>query len=86
MEEVVVVDDRVVFRFNPGTRTPGPFEVAFSYREAGTGTERTWQGRQVALNTRLSFRSSGALWGVATLRLDDALAFSGRLTFADVPF
>jgi hypothetical protein len=85
VEEVVVVDNRVIFRFNPNTRTPGPFEVAFSYRESGTGPARTWQGIQTTLNRHLSLRISGALRGTATLHLDDALAFAGPLTLEEIP-
>lgn len=86
VEEVVVVDDRVIFRFNPNTRTPGPFEVAFSYLESGDGPELTWQGIQSTLNTQLSFRVPDALWGITALHLDDALAFAGRLVFEEKPF
>jgi hypothetical protein len=46
VEEVVTVDDKVIFRFNPNTQTPGPFQVLFSYREASEGPERIWQGEQ----------------------------------------
>ena len=86
VEEVVVVDDRVLFRFNPNTQTPGPFRVLFSYREAGEQSGRRWEGEQAALNNQLRFRVPDAVWGTATLRLDDALAFAGPLTFEDIPF
>jgi hypothetical protein len=86
VEETIVVDDQVLFRFNPNTRTPGPFDVTFSYCEAGTEPVRTWQGTRPTLNKQLSFRVSGALEGIATLHLDDALAFTGRLLFEEIPF
>ena len=86
VEEVITVDGEVVFRFNPNTRTPGPFQVSFSYREADKGPERTWKGEQVALNNRLRIRVPGAVWGTVTLYLDDALAFAGPLTFEEIPF
>jgi len=50
----------VAFHFNPNTRTPGPFQVAFSYREAGQGSERTWKGEQTALNNLLRIQVPGA--------------------------
>jgi hypothetical protein len=86
VEETVVVDNRVIFRFNPSTQTPGPFKVTFSYREADVEPGRTWEGVRSTLSTQLSFRVSDARWGIATLCLDDALAFTGRLVFEEIPF
>ena len=86
VEEVVTVDDKAIFRFNPNTRTPGPFQVSFSYREASEGSERTWEGEQAALIDHLRIRVPGAVWGTVTLHLDDALAFAGPLTFEEIPF
>jgi hypothetical protein len=86
VEEVVIVDDEVIFRFNPNTLTPGPFQVTFSYCEAGEDSERVWQGEQAALNNLLTGRISGAVEGAVTLHLDDALAFAGRLAFEEIPF
>ena len=87
VEEVVTVSNRVTFRFNPNTRSPGPFEVKFSYQEEGTDTPRVWIGTQERLNRDLSFRfQQGERWGTAILQLDDSLAFSGLLLFEDIPF
>lgn len=86
VEEVITVDSEVVFRFNPSTRTPGPFQVSFSYREAGTGPERTWAGERTELNSLLRVRVPDAIWGIVTLHLDDALAFAGTLRFEEIPF
>ncbi len=86
VEQVVTVDERVIFRFNPSTITPGPFDVSFSYSEMGTEPARSWTGRQTRLNNRLSIQVPGAIWGIATLHLDDALAFTGRVTFKEIPF
>jgi hypothetical protein len=86
VEEAITVDGEVVFRFNPNTLTPGPFQVVFSYREAGKGSERTWKGEQAVLNNLLHIRIPDAVWGTITLHLDDALAFAGTLTFEEIPF
>ncbi|MBC8263054.1 MAG: DUF4433 domain-containing protein [Anaerolineales bacterium] len=86
VEEVITVDGKIVFRFNPNTRTPGPFQVSFSYREAGKGPERTWEVEQAALNNLLRIRVPGAVWGTVTLHLDDALAFADTLDFEEIPF
>jgi hypothetical protein len=86
LEEVVTVDDRVTFRFNPNTQTPGPFQVRFSYQEEGAETIRSWAGQKDQLNSALSFQLTEARWGTATLYLDDSLAFAGLLLFEEIPF
>lgn len=86
IEDVVIVDDRMNFRFNPNTLTPGPFQVSFSYREDGEGPERTWNGEQLALNNPLSIRIPNAVWGTAALHLDDALAFAAAVTLQEISF
>lgn len=85
-EEVVVVGESVVFRFNPNTRTPGPFDVAFTYVEADQPPPRTWQDHVQALDNQLRIKVPGATWGTVTLRLHDALAFAGTLFFEEIPF
>jgi len=88
VEEVLTIDDRIIFRLNPDTYTPGPFEVKFTYQEYGKEAIRTWQGTRDILNSTLSFhfQGSGHRWGTATLYLDDALAFAGLILFEDIPF
>lgn len=86
VEEVVTVNDEVIFRFNPNTKTPGPFQVSFLYREAGKGPERRWDGKRATLNNQLWIRVSDAVWGIVTLHLDGALAFAGALTFEEISF
>ena len=86
VEEVVTVEDRVIFRLNPNTLTPGPFQVRFSYQEEGTEVVRAWTDQKDRLNSSLSFRLSGARWGTATLYLDGSLAFAGLLLFEEIPF
>ena len=86
IEEVVIVEDQVIFRFNPSTRTPGPFDVKFTYKEEGTEVERMKQSRKLALNGPLPIRIPGARWGTATLHLNDSLAFAGLLLFEEIPF
>jgi hypothetical protein len=86
VEEVVIVEDQVIFRFNPNTRTSGPFDVKFTYKEEGTEVERMKQSRKLALNGPLPIRIPGARWGAATLHLDHSLAFAGLLLFEEIPF
>jgi len=86
VEGVTVVDDCVVFAFNPNTTTPGPFEVSFAYAEGGTAAPREFHGVRDNLSNRLRVSVPGAAWGAAQLRLDDALAFAGTLIFEEEPF
>ncbi|NJN94192.1 MAG: DUF4433 domain-containing protein [Anaerolineales bacterium] len=86
LEEVVTVDNRVIFRFNPNTETAGPFQVRFSYQEQGAETVRIWEGQKDRLDSKLSFQLAEARWGIATLHLDDSLAFAGLLLFEEIPF
>ena len=76
----------LILQFNPNTRTPGPFQVVFSYREFGEGSVRTWKGEQAVLNGRLRIQVPDAVWGTVELRLDGALAFAGQITFEEIPF
>jgi hypothetical protein len=87
VEEVVVVDNNtIVFKFNPSTTTPGPFNVKFVYQEDGTLFKREWTGSIPSLSKTLQIRVSPASSGVASLYLDDALAFRDTLLFDDLPF
>jgi hypothetical protein len=86
VEEAVAVDNNMILRFNPNTMTPGPFDVSFSYSEQGTELPRSWTGTQAKLNSQLRIRVPDANWGIVTLHLDDALAFTGLVTFEEIPF
>jgi len=86
IEQVVTMDDRVIFRFNPDSRTPGPFEISFSYRERGEGSERLLRSHADDLRNDLKIRVPGVTEGTVTLYLDDALTFAGTVTFNDLTF
>ncbi|HSH81894.1 MAG TPA: DarT ssDNA thymidine ADP-ribosyltransferase family protein [Herpetosiphonaceae bacterium] len=86
VQEVVVVDDSVIFRFNPNTQTPGPFRVRFSYQENGSEQVRQWEALKPDIKGSKRIHVEGASIGVAELYLDDALAFADTLIFDDLPF
>ena len=86
VEEVVVVDDGIIFRFNPSTQIPGPFSVVFRYRESGSSSLREWKGQVASLNRPLRIRVSGAYSGEVLLYLDDCLAFADTVVFDEIPF
>lgn len=86
IEEVVVVDDVVTFRFNPNTIIPGPFEVKVEYRENGSDIVREWHGIESSLKETLNVRIPDATSGRISLYLDDSLAFSDTVLFDVLPF
>lgn len=85
VEEAVVVDQGVTFRFNPNTQTPGPFEVTIEYKEKDSSPTKI-QRKIDRLNDALRIRLPKATWGEIRLYLDDALAFSDSVFFEDLPF
>jgi hypothetical protein len=86
VEEVVVVDQTVMFRFNPSTLTPGPFDTKMEYREHSEGLPIVWHKPFERLPDVLSLRLGSATWGEIRLYLDDALAFSDIIFFEEIPF
>lgn len=80
------MDDKINFRFNPNTLTPGPFQVSFSYREGDEGRERPWNSEKPALNNLLSIRIPNAVSGTVALHLDGALAFAAPINFQEILF
>ena len=85
VESIATTGTSIEFRFNPSTQTPGPFQVRFEYREAGS-RPRIWTGHKDELNVSASFGVAGATHGEARLLLDDCMAFAGDITFEDAPF
>ncbi|MBW1678253.1 MAG: DUF4433 domain-containing protein [Deltaproteobacteria bacterium] len=79
VDSVVTTPDTLTFRFNPNTRTPGPFNAKVIFRENGR-KPRFWTGK---INARepLTLTVSNAKKGVVTLKLDDALAYKGNVIF-----
>lgn len=86
IEEVVVIDETVVYRFNPNSTTPEPFTVRMEYQEDGDTTATEWHGNNIKLNGTRRVRIVGASRGKVRLYLDNALAFADTIIFDDVPF
>lgn len=86
VEEVVVFNREITFRFNPNTQIPGPFDVKVEYREQNTHPPKIWQDKIERLNGALRVRPPNAIWGEIRLYLDDALAFSDIVLLEDIPF
>ncbi len=86
VEEVVTVEDRIIFRFNPNSTTPGPFNIKFSYTEDGEERIRSWNGKRESLVNNLGLVVPNATVGIASLKLDDTIAYLGRVYFTEIPF
>ena len=86
VEEVVVVDQDVTFRFNPSSLTPGPFDVKMEFYAQKTHAPilKSWHFDRLPDILPLRFR--GVTWGEIRLYLDDTLAFSDSIIFEEIPF
>jgi hypothetical protein len=86
VEEVVVINPDITFRFNPNTKQPGPFEVKIEYCEQNNQPPVTFSKTIAKLNQAYIVRFPNAKWGEIKLFLDDALAFSDMIFFEELPF
>ena len=89
VERVEMTTDRIVFRFNRSSRTPGPFYTRVEIQDATTGTKYRWQNTDYQCNralpislTHLPIQSDYTV----RLYLDDNLAFANRYEVDDLPF
>jgi hypothetical protein len=86
VEEVVTVDNIVIFRFNPSTSTPGPFQVIVTYCEKNDSSNKQWQGEIESLSNTFRLKISNAYLGECKLFLDGSLAFADNIIFDEIPF
>ena len=86
VEDVVVIDKALSIRFSPSATTHGPYTVRLIYQEDDSAHvmdhSRLFDKLPRALRVSLPDANSG----VATLYLDDALAFQGRVYTNPIPF
>lgn len=86
VEDVVVSGDTITFRFNPSSRTPGPFSVKFTYRPSNQASQIGWAGVVNRLNDSWSLQYQGMWSGEAWLYLDNCLAFNDLVDSLEIPF
>jgi hypothetical protein len=86
VEEVVLVDDAITFRFNPSSQTLGPFEITVEYREHGSDPPRRLHRVVDRLDVLRVKLPADATWGELILSLDDAIAYSDFVFIEDIPF
>lgn len=85
VEEVTVVEESVIFQFNPNSKTPGPFAVKMEYKELGETDATTWNGISANLTGNKRVRIRNATRGEINLFLDDSLAYADNIIFDDTP-
>lgn len=85
VENVTVVDKVLWFQMNPSSRVKGPFKVQFEYLEDGSSMPQHLQFEREAIKP-IGVKVPGAFYGTVTLRLDDCLAYQGKVVFEDIPF
>ena len=101
VEQAEMNSDRVIFKFNPSSRTPGPFNACVEIEEASTGMKYHWRNeayqcdREITLSISTLQDSSDYVARlylqdssdyVARLYLDGNLAFEDRYQDDDLPF
>lgn len=89
IEEVSLSNDVAVFRFNPGTETPGPFAARAEIVETSSKRKYLWSDPALQATGTLRIhvgimqRSDDYL---ISLFLDDCLAYAGRYQEEPLPF
>ena len=89
VEEVDTNTDKIVFRFNRNSFTPGPFDARFEIEITATGMKYQWRDAAYQCNQLLvvSLANLGNPSDyTARLFLDDQLAYANRYQGDDLPF
>ena len=89
VEQTEMSDDQLIFRFNPNTRTPGPFDVRVELTNQVTGQRYSWQDNGYRCRNSLTIslhRLSNPFDYTVRLFLDDQLAYANRYQSDDLPF
>ena len=89
VEEVDTNTDKIVFRFNRNSFTPGPFDARFEIEITATGMKYQWRDAAYQCNQPLvvSLANLGNPSDyTARLFLDDQLAYANRYQGDDLPF
>ena len=89
VDEVDTNTDKIVFRFNRNSFTPGPFDARFEIEITATGMKYQWRDAAYQCNQLLvvSLANLGNPSDyTARLFLDDQLAYANRYQGDDLPF
>lgn len=88
VEQVEMSRERLLFRFNKGSPTPGPFSARVEIVESLTGLRYSWLNGQFRTDDtlRLSLPLKNPQDYSIRLSLDNQLAFAGRYQEEELPF
>lgn len=89
VEQVDMNSEKIIFRFNRSSRTPGPFDVRVEIEETATGIIYRWRNEAFQCNQELTLALSNLRSPsdyTARLFLDDHMAYADRYQDDDLPF
>lgn len=86
VEEVVAINHEIIFRLNPSTQIPGPFDIRVEYVEHGKESPWIFQKRIEELGNNIKVKLNESSWGEIKFFLDDSLAFCDEIFLEDIPF
>ena len=81
--------ESIIFRFNPSTKTPGPFHARVEITDPGTGKRYSWERQDYRCNNRITLSLQQVLNPLdytVRLTLDGQLAYANRYQAEDLPF
>jgi hypothetical protein len=89
IEAINANDDLIIIKFNPNTKSPGPFQLSFKYEES-PHKDINWVDDNFNLinyenELRLKITSFKPSFGTVTISMDKALAYQGTQYF-EIPF
>lgn len=89
VEQAEVSEEKLIFRFNRNSKTPGPFDVRVSLEEVETGNRYHWGNKEYQCSKELNLSLASMLNpDDYTVRffLDGQLAYANRYQTDDLPF
>ena len=89
VEQVEMSDEKLIFRFDRNTKTPGPFDARVALVETGTGQRFNWRDGEYQANNTLTLmlhNMGNPRDYTACLFLDGNLAYAARYQGDALPF
>lgn len=89
IEQADLSYDRTIFRFNPNSKTPGPFNARVELVEQATGQRYSWSNPEYSCQAQLELRLNSLndpFDYTVRLFMDDDLAYASRYQVDDLPF
>lgn len=89
VEQVYLSDEKLIFRFNPSTKTPGPFFARVDIVEDETGGQYNYEDKSFMANSTLELNLKPVRHPdsyTVSLLLDSQLAYKNHYQKYDIPF